>query len=40
MEVRLPVYANVPLISPNATPPVRYSRLQGVMRVPRRPRIE
>ena len=37
---RLPVYANDPLISPNATPPVTYSRLQGVTRMPRRARIE
>jgi hypothetical protein len=37
---RLPPYANDPLISPNATPPVRYSRLQGVTRTPRRARIE
>src|SRR3954454_13008970 len=27
---RLPPYANEPLISANATPPVTYSRLQGV----------
>ena len=37
---RLPAYANDPLISPNATPPVAYSRLQGVTRMPRRARIE
>jgi hypothetical protein len=37
---RLPPYANDPLISPNATPPVTYSRLQGVTRTPRRARIE
>src|SRR6185436_10781231 len=37
---RLPEYANEPLISANATPPVTYSRLQGVTRVPTRARIE
>src|SRR3954454_5558243 len=37
---RLPVYANDPLISSNATPPVTYSKLQGVTRMPRRARIE
>ena len=35
-----PEYANKPLISANATPPVTYSRLQGVTSVPRRARIE
>jgi hypothetical protein len=30
----VPVYANEPLISPNATPPVTYTMLQGVARLP------
>ena len=34
------VYANDPLISLNATPPVAYSKLQGVTSQPARPRIE
>jgi hypothetical protein len=37
---RLPPYANEPLISLNATPPVTYSRLQGVTSQPTRARIE
>jgi hypothetical protein len=37
---RVPVYANEPLISPNATPPVTYRRLQGVTSQPTRARIE
>ena len=37
---RLPEYANEPLISLNATPPVTYSRLQGVTSMPTRARIE
>ena len=39
-QIRLPEYANEPLISPNATPPVTYSRLQGVTSMPKRARIE
>jgi hypothetical protein len=39
-ENRVPEYANEPLISPNATPPVTYSRLQGVTSQPTRARIE
>ena len=39
-ENRLPEYANEPLISLNATPPVTYSRLQGVTSQPTRARIE
>jgi len=37
---RLPEYENEPLISANATPPVTYSRLQGVTSQPTRARIE
>src|SRR5262245_49608191 len=37
---RVPVYANEPLISANATPPVTYSRLEGVTSQPTRARIE
>jgi hypothetical protein len=37
---RVPAYANEPLISSNATPPVTYTRLQGVTSVPRRARID
>lgn len=39
-EKTLPEYANEPLISPNATPPVTYSRLQGVTSQPTRARID
>jgi hypothetical protein len=39
-ENRAPEYANEPLISANATPPVTYSRLQGVTSQPTRARIE
>jgi hypothetical protein len=37
---RVPEYASEPLISPNATPPVTYTRVQGVISVPKRARIE
>jgi hypothetical protein len=39
-EYKVPEYANEPLISPNATPPVTYKRLQGVTSQPTRARIE